>query len=251
MVGTFRHLPLLNNAPNVWAWCHGVPNETAAPHRMVPFWYLSLVIWREWTVSGEIADVTLRLHGPQPNPYFYAPRRPTELIGIAIAPELAQNALGISNDDCAGQIVEWQDDDFDNALLLASGGRQVDAIADAMARPILNMITDIPSGNVDLAVAMIRRTRGTASLRAVSDRIGLSERQFRTGFKKRVGLSAKAYSRIVRANAIISQADRTDTPDWADLSYQYGFFDQAHMINDLRNLTGQSPAILSIERKAE
>ncbi len=218
---------------------------------MVPFWYLSLVIWREWTVSGEIADVKLRLHGPQPNPYFYAPQRPTELIGIAIAPELAQNALGISNEDCAGQIVEWQNDNFDNALHLANRGAQVDAIAEAMARPVLDMTTDVVNGNIDLAVAMIRRMRGTASLRAIRERIGLSERQFRTGFKKRVGVSAKAYSRIVRANAVIAQADQTKIPDWAALSYQYGFFDQAHMINDLRSLTGRSPALLNIERKAE
>ncbi len=224
---------------------------TAAPHRMVPFWYISVVIWREWTVSGEIADVRLRFHGPQPNSYFYAPKRPIELIGIAIAPELAQKVLGISNEDCAGQIIDWQSSDFGKALRLASCGSQVAAIAEAMAQPILNMTADLGKSDVDLTVAMVRRVGGTAPLHAIRERIGLCERQFRLRFKERVGLSAKAYSRIVRANAVIAAADRTETPDWAALSYQYGFFDQAHMINDLRSLTGRSPALLNIERNAE
>ncbi len=251
MVGTFRLLPLPSAGRDIRAWRHGVPNAKAAAHRMVPFWYPSIVIWREWTVFGEIADVRLRLHGPQPTPYFYVPMKPTELIGIAIAPELAQHALGISNDDCAGQVIDWKEGRFEEALLLAARGSPVASIAEAMARQILSVSADCPKDDIDYAIAMMRRTRGIATVSAIRDRIGLSERQFRTAFKDRIGVSAKGYSRLVRVNAIIERADQVSTPDWADLSHRYGFFDQAHMINDLRSLTGQSPAVLDIERRAE
>jgi methylphosphotriester-DNA--protein-cysteine methyltransferase len=218
---------------------------------MVPFWYCSIVIWRTWSSSGDIADVRLRLHGPQPYTYVYSPRNAVELIGIAVAPELASLALNIANHDVSGQIIDWTDERFADALALAANGEHLDAIANAMARPVLRAVADNSSDDVDRAIRMIRRMQGTGSLSAIRQRVGIGERQFRARFKDRIGISAKGYSRLLRANALIAEADRSISPSWADLSHRYGFFDQAHMINELRELTGLTPARLDSERRSE
>lgn len=251
MVGTFRILPQPSAHREIFAWSHGARNAVAPAHQMVPFWYCSIVVWRTWSNKGDIADVRLRLHGPQPKTYVYCPRDAVELVGIAIAPELASLALNIVNHEVAGQIIDWTDDRFANALALAGKRAHVDAIADAMARPVIKAVADNSSDNVDYAIRMIRRMRGTGSLGAIRQRVGISERQFRSRFKDRMGISAKGYSRLLRANALIADADRSISPSWADLSHKYGFFDQSHMINELRELTGRTPVRLDFERRRE
>lgn len=251
MVGTFRILPQARGHREIFAWSHGVRDAVAPAHRMVPFWYCSAVIWRTWSRDGETADVRLRLHGPQPETYIYSPRDAVELIGIAIAPELASMALNLANHEVAGQIIDWTDERFADALALAGNCAHPDAIADTMARPVLRAVAGNSSDNVDHAIRMIRRMRGTGSLGAIRQRAGIGERQFRSRFKDRMGISAKGYSRLLRANALIAEADRSISPSWADLSQRFGFFDQAHMINELRELTGQTPARLDFERRRE
>lgn len=251
MVGTFRILPQPCGHREIFAWIHGVRDSVAPPHRMVPFWYCSVVVWRFWSSNGDIADVRLRLHGPQPETYIYSPQDAVELIGIAIAPELASLTLNIVNPELAGQITDWTDERFADALALASCSAHPDVIADAMARPMLRAIADTSGDNIDYAIRTIRRIQGTGSLGAIRQRVGIGERQFRSQFKDRIGISAKGYSRLFRANALIAEADRSTSPSWADLSHQYGFFDQAHMINELRELTGRTPARLDFERRRE
>lgn len=251
MVGTFRIQPLSLGRREIFAWSHGDRNAVAPPHRMVPFWYSSVVIWRSWSDDGNISDIRLRLHGPQPKTYFYSPRGAVELFGIAVTPELSSMVVGIANHEIAGQIFDWPNDHFDHALALAKHGAHANTIVDAMALPVLKTITKDQNTDIDHAIKIIRRTQGTPSLRKVSERIGLGSRQFRARFKDRIGISPKAYSRLLRANALIAEADQITNPSWSDLSHRYGFFDQAHLINELRELTGQTPARLDSERRME
>jgi len=251
MVGTFRYLPQTNSHRGIFAWSHGVRDAVASAHQMVPFWYCSLVVWRTWSSKGDIADVRLRLHGPQPQTYVYCPRDAVELVGIAIAPELASLALNIVNHEFAGQIIDWTDERFAGALDFAGTGAHTNAIADALGRPVYGAIADSSSDDIDYAIRMIRRMRGTASLAAIRKRVGIGERQFRARLKDRIGISAKGYSRLLRANALIAAADRSVNPSWADLAHEFSFFDQAHMINELRKLTGRTPAQLDFDRRRE
>lgn len=251
MVGTFRILPQAHCHLGVFAWGHGVRDAVASAHQMVPFWYSSIVIWRSWTDPGRIADIRLRLHGPQPKTYVYSSQSAVELIGIAVAPELAPLALNMSNHDISGQIIDWTDERFADALDLAGTSATPDVIAGAIARPVLQAVADNSIDNIDFAIRMLRRMRGTGSLSAIRQHVEIGERQFRARIKDRIGISAKGYSRLLRANALIAEADRQVSPLWADLAHRFGFFDQAHMINELRELTGLTPSRLASERRGE
>ncbi|MEO1220017.1 MAG: AraC family transcriptional regulator [Pseudomonadota bacterium] len=251
MVGTFRILPQGGGHRDIFAWSHGIREAVAPAHRMVPFWYSSVVIWRTWSSVGDISDVRLRLHGPQPETYVYSPQDAVELVGVAIAPELASLALNIANHEVAGQVFDWSDKRFAGAMAFAMRGADSNAIAEALVRPVLRAISDNAMFDIDHAIRLIRRSHGTGSLSAIRQRVGIADRQFRLRFKDRIGISAKGYCRLLRANALIAQADRSTDPSWADLSHRYGFYDQAHMINELRELTGRTPARLDLERRKE
>ncbi len=251
MVGTYRLFDLPDARPTVQAWCHGIPGEISSPHRIVPFWYPSIVVWREWCGRGQVSNVNLRFHGPQQAAYVFNPERSIELIGVAIAPEFARCVLQLSNEESVGQICDWHDNRFDQAMCLAARGSAANLVIAAMANAVGRALCEEPFDEIDKAIAIIRRAKGTVSLRAIRERVEISERYFRTRFKERVGISAKGYSRLLRANALIASADNSPNPRWAELSNRYGYFDQAHMINDLRHLTGRSPVHLIAERQAE
>jgi methylphosphotriester-DNA--protein-cysteine methyltransferase len=67
-------------------------------------------------------------------------------------------------------------------------------------------------------------------------------RQFLTRqFGEQVGLSPKQMGRIMRFNALHKQIARQGRLNWLDLVYQFGYYDQAHLIKDFQAFTGGSP----------
>jgi AraC-like DNA-binding protein len=69
---------------------------------------------------------------------------------------------------------------------------------------------------------------------------GLSERQLRRRFLVAVGLSPKAYARVVRLHRAMALARSSPVPDWAEIAVRSGFYDQPHMIAEFRRAVGSS-----------
>ncbi len=83
---------------------------------------------------------------------------------------------------------------------------------------------------------------GTLSIKEILQELSINPRVFRRKFKMRVGLSAKNLSRIVRLNYVWDQLENKCIPDVQDLIFNSGFYDQSHLINDFKNLTGEPPS---------
>ena len=47
--------------------------------------------------------------------------------------------------------------------------------------------------------------------------------------------------RRYRLHELIERSNRADGPEWSQLALDLGYFDQAHLINDFRAITGYSP----------
>lgn len=75
---------------------------------------------------------------------------------------------------------------------------------------------------------------------AVARNTGVTERSFRRKFLADIGLSPKRYARIMRFRYSIQQVS-TDSPGWADIAASCGYFDQAHLSSEFRDLTGLTP----------
>ena len=64
---------------------------------------------------------------------------------------------------------------------------------------------------------------------------------FRRRFYERTGLSPKLYCRIKRFNMVIG-----DSPlrlsNWADAVYNLGYYDQSHLIREIRRFSGKNPS---------
>ena len=61
-------------------------------------------------------------------------------------------------------------------------------------------------------------------------------------FDRAVGLKPKAYQRVRRLRQVFRFIHESPRPTWTTIAHQCGYFDQAHLINDFRSLTGISPS---------
>jgi AraC-like DNA-binding protein len=93
------------------------------------------------------------------------------------------------------------------------------------------------------AVRVVQRAEVLPRVTELAAQLGLSERQLRRGFDAVIGLSPKRFLRIVRFRRALRSARQSAQPDWAAIAEQHGYFDQAHLIADFREMTGSTPGV--------
>ncbi len=91
---------------------------------------------------------------------------------------------------------------------------------------------------VDCALDEIVRSAGRLPVRELARSAGVSTRHLERVFNARVGIGPKSFARIVRFQRVL----RSPSGDWAGLAADCGYTDQAHLIRDFREFTGQTPA---------
>src|SRR5207247_7800881 len=69
----------------------------------------------------------------------------------------------------------------------------------------------------------------------------LSRQQFAHRFRAASGLPPKLFARITRFQALMNALVSTDVSHWTGVAVDMGFYDQAHMINELRTFAGSPP----------
>jgi AraC-like DNA-binding protein len=94
---------------------------------------------------------------------------------------------------------------------------------------------------VRLALARFGPDGCGSSVRGVARESGLSHRRLLTLFARDVGLPPKRFCRILRFQRVHAAAQRTGRIDWTDLALSCGFYDQAHLANEFRRLSGLTP----------
>ena len=69
----------------------------------------------------------------------------------------------------------------------------------------------------------------------------MGKRSLQRLFSEYVGVSPKWVIRRYRLHELIERSHTGEEPDWPQLALELGYFDQAHLINDFRTITGYSP----------
>ncbi|RYZ42429.1 MAG: AraC family transcriptional regulator [Myxococcaceae bacterium] len=81
----------------------------------------------------------------------------------------------------------------------------------------------------------------SANVNTVAVDLGVSERHLRRVFHETVGVSPKAYARLVRFHRALRSAREDPHDSWADIAADVGYYDQAHLIAEFRAITGLTP----------
>jgi AraC-like DNA-binding protein len=94
---------------------------------------------------------------------------------------------------------------------------------------------------VRFCMEQISNSGGSIQMSEMAKKLDISHRQLERMFLSRVGLSLKAYSRIVRFNCALQLIGNKDFSNFTNVAHEGGFYDQAHFIKDFKELTGLNP----------
>jgi AraC-like DNA-binding protein len=179
------------------------------------------------------------LVGQMPHSITIAPTGKVQSFGIRFRPSGAQAFLRFPLDEVAGQILPL--DDVWGVFAREVWNRvheekdpipQIENVLLAMLRPTES------DAVLNQALDNILRSKGAVPVADLASRSGSSRRHLERVFLRSVGIGPKLFSRIVRFQHLL----RAPQHDWAALAADTGYFDQAHLIRDFRQFTGQTPA---------
>ncbi len=115
---------------------------------------------------------------------------------------------------------------------------------DAIARFEASLAEPASLDPVEKSLAWLAECGGQVSMDALAGAASLSPRQFRRICLERTGLSPKHLARVLRFRQAAKNASGQQR-DWADVAVASGYYDQAHLINEFKELAGVSPAQFS------
>jgi AraC-like DNA-binding protein len=91
------------------------------------------------------------------------------------------------------------------------------------------------------AYTQIQRSGGTVEMQRLADALGYSRARLVALFRDQVGFPPKLVARIVRFERVIKHLKLGGHGSWADLAIAFGYYDQAHLVRDMRQFTGMTP----------
>lgn len=94
---------------------------------------------------------------------------------------------------------------------------------------------------INQVVETIRNYGGTIGVEQLADISCLSIKQFERRFLEQIGLSPKQYLRVVRFQAAIHRKSQEPNLLISHLAYDCGYYDQSHLCNEFKSLSGLTP----------
>ncbi len=92
------------------------------------------------------------------------------------------------------------------------------------------------------AIDLIQQTKGLLPLAIVANKSCLSLRHFERRFKHAVGISPKTFSKITKFKHTLSYLEKNKNTSLFAAAIDCGYYDQAHLIKELKALSGSSPS---------
>jgi AraC-like DNA-binding protein len=95
--------------------------------------------------------------------------------------------------------------------------------------------------DIDWAWTRLVQTDGAVRISDLARELGWSRKRIVARFREEVGLTPKRAARLLRFERARALAETAARPDWARIAREAGYYDQAHLINEFRSVTGRTP----------
>lgn len=177
----------------------------------------------------------------------------SHIIGIKLQPCAPALLFGLDMHHLTDKVLNLQPTvngamrDVEDLVRLANTSEEKITALDRYFRQRLN---DLPPAElpVEKAVRIVFERKGMVTVNELSQECSLGPRALERAFNRYVGLSPKFYARIIRFGFIF-QLIKDRTPDWADVVYRAGYYDQSHFIRNFKAFTGEDPTAYLFEEQ--
>jgi transcriptional regulator GlxA family with amidase domain len=104
---------------------------------------------------------------------------------------------------------------------------------------------------IDYTIRQLEAHNGNINIQHLEKKLGISCRHLERLFRARVGLTPKEISKIIRLNHAFSCLEKQPAMSLTTLSYESGYYDQAHFSKDFKKIAGISPSKLISTKSSE
>lgn len=91
------------------------------------------------------------------------------------------------------------------------------------------------------AIYLIKQHHGNFPMNTLIATLNVSERKLQRTFEEHVGVSPKHFSNISRVQYFLKLLRKNPGESKTRLTYEAGFYDQAHLIREMKNISGFTP----------
>jgi len=248
-----RHVPSQQLRPlllgPIEGWEHG--SGSMAKLREVPFPGVPLVFGLEtaWKIDGPATSDREEcfVAGMHERPTFVQPESGSwSCIELRLTPFAAHRILGLAMHELANRTVAIGDVVPETRELTerlrehrAWTGRFA-LVEEFLLRRLA--LAQAPEREVVWSWEKLRRTSGRAPIAELAGELGWSHRRLIARFREQVGVGPKTVARVMRFDQAV-QAIRSSEAGLAEVAFNSGYFDQAHMNREFQALGGTTPAI--------
>lgn len=198
-----------------------VTNQTLNKSVLVNL-FISKISTQKITIQPNSDKVKILGAHLRPFGLSYFTKRPIDKLDWLISPE------------------ELFEDVTTNFLRRISTCQNTDQLFDEVEKVFLDNILNRDLSLITAAIELIEKEAGNIKITELSKQLGVSDRTIRNHFYKSIGCSPKEYLRIVKLKQVayeLMHSEKTLT----HIAYENHYFDQAHFINEIKDITGQSP----------
>lgn len=182
--------------------------------------------------------------------------RGCKMIQVEFTPLAAYTLFGLPLRELAGQFVElpqvWGQPAGELAERLAEVPDWPGRFA-AVEGEIARRLADGPAAHKEVAWAYqrIHRSHGRVNIAELAAEVGWSRRHLTRRFGEQLGLAPKTVARLRRLRNVLCLLRRPGRRSIADIAAHCGYYDQAHLDLDFRDIAGCSPKEYLAEVAAE
>lgn len=219
---------------------------------MLPGTHVSVVVnfGDPWATGRSLPSSSLippiSVIGPFTWPQFLRVGRRVRAIGAVFPSVFSADFVGVPAPALVNQIVALEDLWPRAHVQRLHGALANRSLPDGLAVLKAALLARLdPAAQVDTlersaARLLSARHRGIA-IDSVARHYGLSRQRFARRFHEAAGLPPKLFGRFVRFQGLVPALLSNDVARWASVASEAGFYDQAHMINEFRELAGAPP----------
>ena len=108
-----------------------------------------------------------------------------------------------------------------------------------------------PDAEVAWAWRQLRQTHGQLPISALVTELGWSHARLVRRFREQIGVTPKQCARLLRFQQVVKAPSFAPGADWCALAQAGGFYDQSHLIREVRAFAGDTPEGLARRRMSE
>lgn len=99
-----------------------------------------------------------------------------------------------------------------------------------------------PARGIAWAIEQVANPPGRISIRSLADELGMTHKSLIAAFRDHVGVSPRTLGRVARFARVVEKLQQAEGAGWADIAFEFGYYDQPHLNRDFRQFAGVSPS---------